>query len=278
MTSVSPTTHAAARPARAERAGARIADAFVDAIGWTQALERIEKWARQRTGYSVCLCNAHSVVESKRDPTFAAALASADLVLPDGAPVAWMLRRLGFAGQPRVSGPDLMLALCERFEADGLSIFLYGSTPATLARLEDALRGRFPRLRIAGAIAPPFGPVSPALLAEHMEVMNGSGAGAVFVGLGCPRQEKWLAANRAKLQAVALGVGAAFDFHAGTIARAPRWMRHSGLEWLHRLASEPRRLWKRYLVTNTLFIVSAAGQLMRGARVAPSEPPHPGSE
>lgn len=249
----------------AERPGARVIGSFVDALDWPQALERIDGWARRRESRSVCLCNVHSVIEGSRDPQFSEVLASADLVLPDGAPIAWMMRRLGHASQPRISGPDLMLEVCERLQRSGSSIFLYGSTPETLERLRHALHTRFPRLGIAGAISPPFGAIPPEVLATHIDAMNASGAGAVFVGLGCPRQEKWLAAHRARLQAVALGVGAAFDFHAGTVRRAPPWMRASGLEWLHRLASEPRRLWKRYLVTNTRFVVSAAGQLMRRA-------------
>jgi N-acetylglucosaminyldiphosphoundecaprenol N-acetyl-beta-D-mannosaminyltransferase len=183
------------------------------------------------------------------------------MATPDGAPVAWMLRRLGFSGQSRISGPDLMWTLCERAAAEGLPIYCYGSTGETLALLEQRLRAAFPALRMTME-SPPFRPLSAEEDAAAVDRINSSGAGIVFVGLGCPRQERWMAAHRGNINAVMIGVGAAFDFHAGTVQRAPAWMRDSGLEWLHRLVSEPRRLWKRYLVTNTLFIVGAARQLL----------------
>lgn len=245
------------------RRGARVSGTFIDALDWTQVLDRIERWAAARESRSVCLCNAHSVVEAQRNGRFARALEAADLALPDGAPVAWMLRRLGHPGQPRVSGPDLMERLCERLAFSGVPMFLYGSTPETLERLGSNLSCRFPALRIAGAISPPFGEMSADETRRHLETIARSGAGVVFVGLGCPRQELWLAAHASQVPAVMLGVGAAFDFHAGTLARAPRWVQRLGFEWLHRLAHEPRRLWKRYLVTNTLFAWSAARQLSR---------------
>lgn len=210
----------------------------------------------------MCLCNSHSVVEAQRNQAFARALASASLALPDGAPVAWMLRRLGHARQPRINGPDLMWELCARFEQAGISVFLYGSTEETLERLRRNLFARFPALRIVGAISPPFGDADAETNASHLDAIRRSGAGAVFIGLGCPKQEKWLASHGADLGAVLLGVGAAFDFHAGTLKRAPLWMRRAGLEWLHRLAVEPRRLWKRYLVTNTQFVLAASRQLL----------------
>lgn len=226
----------------------------VDAVAPDACLERIARWAAAGESRLVCLCNVHSAVTAHRDPSFARVLDGADLVLPDGAPIAWTMRRRGCAGQARISGPDLMAALCERAETTGLPVFLYGATSETLARLVARLRRERPGLRIAGALAPPFRPLSAQEEADIAARINASGACVVFVALGCPKQERWIASQRGRISAVMLGVGAAFDFLAGTLPRAPAWMRRAGLEWLHRLATEPQRLWRRYFVTNSLFI------------------------
>lgn len=235
----------------------------IDAVSMTDAVDRIATWASARESRVVGICNAHSVVTAVGDAEHRAALLGADMNTADGAPVAWMLRRLGRPGQTRVCGPDLMLAYCAQAATRGEPIFLLGSTPETLAALQSNLLRTWPGLRIAGAESPPFRPLTSEEDAQLVERINRSGAGTVWVSLGCPKQEKWMAAHQGRVQAVMIGVGAAFDFHAGTIERAPAWMRRTGLEWLHRLLSEPRRLWKRYLVTNTLFICGAARQLWR---------------
>lgn len=235
----------------------------IDAVTASQALRSIAGWARERQSRIVCICNVHSVVTAARDAELQAAIATADLATPDGAPVAWMLRRQRVAWQRRVSGPDLMESCCDEFARSGESIYLLGGTEATLAALRARLLERWPTLRIAGTDAPPFRPLTAQEDAEIVRRINDSGAGVVWVGLGCPKQERWMAAHRGSVHAVMVGVGAAFDFHAGTVPRAPRWMRESGLEWLHRLASEPRRLGRRYLVTNTVFLWAAAWQLLR---------------
>jgi N-acetylglucosaminyldiphosphoundecaprenol N-acetyl-beta-D-mannosaminyltransferase len=245
-----------------KRSGALVLGNFIDAIDWEGALTRIETWALARESRHVSICNVHSVVTASRDEAFRKVLAASDMATPDGAPVAWMLRRQGFSGQPRVSGPDLMWALFERCSAAGISIYFYGSTDETLALLTERIRPLFPALRIAGLESPPFRTLTAEEDIVAVERINASGAGVVFVGLGCPKQESWMADHRGRVQAVMIGVGAAFDFHAGTVRRAPAWMRDNGLEWLHRLASEPGRLWKRYLVTNTLFIFGATRQLL----------------
>jgi len=180
------------------------------------------------------------------------------MATPDGAPIAWMLRRLGFPDQPRISGTDLMRAYLAQASQRAEPIFLFGGTEEALAALQRNLRAEFPALVIAGAISPPFRPITPEEDAAMVAQINASGARTVWVGLGCPKQEKWMLAHRGRVQAVMLGVGAAFDFISGTKARAPAWVQGLGLEWLHRLASEPGRLWKRYLVTNTLFVLGAA--------------------
>jgi N-acetylglucosaminyldiphosphoundecaprenol N-acetyl-beta-D-mannosaminyltransferase len=155
-----------------------------------------------------------------------------------------------------------MLQYCAHAASIGEAIFLYGSTPATLEALQRRLTERWPTLKIAGAIAPPFRPSTRAEDEQVIRAVNESGARTLWVGLGCPKQEFWTTAHRGAVQAVMIGVGAAFDFHAGTARRAPLWMQEHGLEWLHRFISEPRRLWKRYLVTNTVFVLGAARQLL----------------
>jgi N-acetylglucosaminyldiphosphoundecaprenol N-acetyl-beta-D-mannosaminyltransferase len=141
-------------------------------------------------------------------------------------------------------------------------VFFYGSTESTLRKLRDVLRAQFPRLQIAGIYSPPFRPLSAEEDAQIVQNINRSGANIVFVGLGCPKQEKWMADHRGRIHAVMLGVGAAFDYHAGVIKRAPLWWQRHGLEWLYRLLSEPRRLFKRYLITNTLFLIGFSRQLL----------------
>ena len=251
-------------PGPTRRKTAPVLGAPIDVINAAQAVARIAQWAAGHESRVVCICNAHSVVTAAQDPSFLGVIQRADLATPDGAPVAWMLRRQGATGQTRVSGPDLMLDYCAHAAATGQPVYLLGSTPETLARLQQRLHQRWPALQIAGAASPPFRPLSDAEDAQIVQAINASGAGTVWVSLGCPKQEQWMDAHRGRVQAVMIGVGAAFDFHAGSVARAPAWMRNNGLEWLHRLASEPRRLWRRYAITNTAFILLAARQLLSG--------------
>ena len=237
----------------------------ISVLNWSEALGTLRAWAVAHESRYVCICNAHSVVSARQDERFRAAVEGADMATPDGAPVAWMLRRLGQPGQPRINGPDLMWQYCAQAGVQRESVFLYGSTPATLERLALRLREAFPGLVIAGMRSPPFRASTAEEDAADVAAINASGAGVVWVSLGCPKQELWMAAHAGRIQAVMVGVGAAFDFHAGTVARAPEWLRRCGLEWLHRLASEPRRLWRRYLVTNTMFICGAVQQLLARA-------------
>lgn len=236
----------------------------IDVLAPGEAVQRILAWAQQRQSRVVYLCNVHSVVTARQRPSFMSVLAGADMATPDGAPVAWMLRKLGARRQQRVSGPDLMIDFCDAASAAGEPIFLFGSTEQTLMQLRARLQQRYPKLSIAGTLSPPFRPLSPEEDEDIVRRLNSSGASSIWVSLGCPKQEEWMAAHRGRVNAVMVGVGAAFDFHAGSVARAPAWMRNNGLEWLHRLASDPQRLWRRYLVTNTLFLASAARQLIIG--------------
>jgi N-acetylglucosaminyldiphosphoundecaprenol N-acetyl-beta-D-mannosaminyltransferase len=235
----------------------------IDVLPATRAAGRIVDWAAEHDSRVVCLCNVHSVVSAGSDARLRQALERADLALPDGAPVAWMLRREGAAGQARVPGPDLMVDTLALAAERGVSVFLYGGRTDTLQQLQLALQQRWPALRVAGAISPPFRPPVAAEIAADVEAINRSGAGIVWVGLGCPKQERWMAERHGQVQAVMVGVGAAFDFLAGQTPRAPSWMRRHGLEWLHRLATEPRRLAGRYLSTNPRFVLGALRQLLR---------------
>ena len=231
----------------------------IHALDWDRVIDTIAGWAARGESRYVCLCNVHSVVTAERHEGLRSAVDGADLALPDGLPIAISLRRAGFDDQPRIGGPDLMWRYCEHAAGAGESVYLFGSTEDTLRRLSEKLTSTFPGLRIAGTHSPPFRDLTPEEEAAFRDRIHASGAQVVFVGLGCPKQEQFIASQRGRLKAVAIGVGAAFDFHAGTVARAPHWMQRAGLEWLHRLASDPRRLARRYFVTNTRFLLYMAG-------------------
>jgi len=248
---------------KANRQIVKVIGAPIDVLSWDGLLSKLEIWAERHESRYVCICNVHSVVTANQKESFGRVINEADIATPDGAPVAWMLRHMGHQDQQRINGPDLMWRYCEQAQHRDESIFFYGSTEATLSALRLKLLTAFPILKIAGAISPPFRTLTAEEDAAIVKQINASGAGVVWVSLGCPKQELWMAAHRGQINAVMIGVGAAFDYHAGTIKRAPKWMQDSGLEWLHRLLSEPRRLWKRYLVTNTLFIIGAIKQLVR---------------
>ena len=233
----------------------------IDVVDWPEAISRIADWAARNESRYVCICNAHSVVTATSDAAFADAVRQADMATPDGAPVAWLIGKQTGQVQQRVNGPDLMWRYLAEGARHGGPVFLYGASEETLQILRIRLEEAFPDLRIAGTCSPPFRSLTAEEDDQMVEMINSSGATTVWVSLGCPKQEKWMADHKGRVRAVMIGVGAAFDYHAGSIRRAPLWMQRNGLEWLHRLVSEPRRLWKRYLVTNSLFLVFAARQL-----------------
>ena len=237
----------------------------IDVISQRAAIEQIAAWAEHRESRTISVCNVHSVVTASREPEFMNVLQRSDMVTADGMPLVWMLRQQGHREQERVDGPDLMWEVCRDAQARGLRVFLYGSTPDTLEALERHLLRSFPNLLLGGAVSPPFRVLSDAEDEVMVRRIEESGAQILFVGLGCPRQEAWMLAHRGRINAVMIGVGAAFDFHAGKLSRAPHWMRSSGLEWLYRLACEPRRLLKRYLITNSLFVWGALRQIAIGS-------------
>jgi N-acetylglucosaminyldiphosphoundecaprenol N-acetyl-beta-D-mannosaminyltransferase len=247
---------------KAERITATVLSTPIDVLTWTAAIGRIQAWAEQGGSHYVCICNVHSVVTARQDSFFKGILSAADMATSDGAPVAWMLRCLGFPSQQRINGPDLMWRYCEQAAKRGEPIYLYGGSAETLDALQVRLVKAFPDLKIAGAVSPPFRALTDEEDEAEVARINASGARTVWISLGCPKQEKWMASHKGRVNAVMVGVGAAFDYHAGTTARAPLWMQENGLEWLYRLIREPRRLWRRYVVTNTLFIWFATSQLL----------------
>lgn len=246
----------------AQRNGKPVLEAFIDAVSWDEAIGQITKWGAARESRYVCICNVHSAVTTTRDVEFKIAVNNADMSTPDGAPIAWALRRLGHSGQQRINGPDLMMKYLAEAERLNQVVFFYGSTEETLAKLRTALAKRFPMLRVGGTYSPPFRTLSLEEDEAIVNMINDSGANVVFIGLGCPKQEKWMADHRGRVKAVMIGVGAAFDYHSGMMKRAPLWWQHNGLEWLYRLGSEPRRLFKRYMVTNTLFLFGFLRQMV----------------
>jgi N-acetylglucosaminyldiphosphoundecaprenol N-acetyl-beta-D-mannosaminyltransferase len=208
-------------------------------------------------GYS-CLCGVHGIVTAQHSESMMRALEGAWLNFPDGAPVAWLMRRHGAGDARRVAGPDLMPHVIEAGQDAGIRHFLFGSSPGVLERLERRLLERFPRAIIAGSISPPFRELSDEENERFAAQIVASGAHIVWVGLGLPKQDEWLHRSAGLFApAVGLGVGAAFDFLAGTKPRAPEWVQRAGLEWMHRLLKEPRRLAGRYATTNTEFMARA---------------------
>jgi len=236
----------------------------VDAVQIADVVRQMEDWiARRESCQYIAVTGMHGVTEAQHDARFKAVLNSAGLVVPDGMPLVWMLRWLGARSATRVYGPDLTLAVLKQAEAAGIPIGFYGSTSEVIEHMVRNLRRRFPGVRVVFAEAPPFRPLTPEEDERTTSAINAAGVRILFVGLGTPKQDRWMHAHRGRVQAVMLGVGAAFDFLAGMKPQAPRWMQRSGLEWLFRLATEPRRLWRRYLRQNPRFAVLAVAQILR---------------
>ncbi len=219
----------------------------VHALTMPRALQTLEAWIARREAQYVCVTPAHAVMSYRRDPALLRIANNSGLTTPDGMAIVWLLRWMGFRQVERVYGPDLLLAACQYGLERGWRHYFYGGAPGIPERLAQRLQARFPALQVAGLFSPPFRPLTPQEDAEAVERIRAAQPHIVWVGLGTPRQERWMAAHVARLDVPALiGVGAAFDFLSGAKPQAPRWMQRSGLEWLFRLGSEPRRLWRRY--------------------------------
>jgi N-acetylglucosaminyldiphosphoundecaprenol N-acetyl-beta-D-mannosaminyltransferase len=235
----------------------------VSCTDYRHASDLILRWARASASKYVCVATVNNVMESFDSATFQRVMNEADLVTPDGMPVVWALRALGQKSATRVYGPDLTPILLDKAAAENIPVGFYGAAPDVLKRLVERVQASHPALRIAYSFSPPFRALTPAEDLRIVDAINQSGAKILFIGLNTPKQDFWMAAHRGKVRAVMVGVGAAFDFLAGSKPQAPRWMMNIGLEWLFRLATEPRRLWKRYLKHNPRFVVFFALQLLR---------------
>lgn len=235
----------------------------VNETSYAEATERIRSWVAVRESRAVYAANVHVIMEAYDDKEFKKILNRADLVAPDGMPLVWMMRLNGIKSQQRTYGPTLMLQVLEMAAREKVSVGFYGGESGTLQKLVSRLKTAYPSLNIDYVFSPPFRPLTDEETWQIRHAISSSGVRILFVGLGCPRQERWIDAQREHIFTVMIGVGAAFDFHAGVKPQAPSWMQKTGLEWLFRLSTEPRRLWKRYLHHNPRFIVLAIADLLR---------------
>ncbi len=227
----------------------------VDAVQIPSVIGCMEEWiANRETGHFVSVTNVHVLIEARHDASFRKAINAADLVVPDGMPLVWLGRLRGYELRHRVYGPDLLASFCQATHKKGYTHFFYGGAPGVAEELARKLKKSFPMLKVVGTYSPPFRPLLQEEDAQVVEMINQAAPGILWVGLGCPKQERWMYEHRDRLTVpVMLGVGQAFDIKAGRKRQAPEWMREHGLEWLFRLCSEPRRLWRRYFIYNTQF-------------------------
>jgi N-acetylglucosaminyldiphosphoundecaprenol N-acetyl-beta-D-mannosaminyltransferase len=233
----------------------------VDPITKSIAVDIINGWIERGEQHYICVTGVHGVMESQHDERLRQIHNKAGLVTPDGMPLVWLSAMKGYHGVERVYGPDLMLTLCKECTSLGYRHYLYGSTPDVIERLAQNLQQQCPAINIVGAYSPPFRLLTPDEDDEVVRQINITDPHIIWIGLSTPKQEYWMANHLGKILApVMIGVGAAFDFHAGTKRQAPRWMQRIGMEWLFRLCNEPRRLWKRYLVNNPQFILLVLAQ------------------
>jgi N-acetylglucosaminyldiphosphoundecaprenol N-acetyl-beta-D-mannosaminyltransferase len=227
----------------------------VNAINMQFAVDEIADWIHCGEHHYICITGVHGVMESQKDERLRAIHNQAGLVTPDGMPLAWIARLRGYSNVGRVYGPDLMLEICQMSLSQNWTHYFYGGAPGVPEKLCQHLNARFQGLQVAGCFSPPYRQLTECEDEAIIQQINECAPDIVWVGLGSPKQEYWMANHEGKIKAaVMIGVGAAFDFHSGMKKQAPIWMRRIGFEWLFRLATEPRRLWRRYLVNNPTFI------------------------
>jgi N-acetylglucosaminyldiphosphoundecaprenol N-acetyl-beta-D-mannosaminyltransferase len=232
----------------------------VSAVDMSSAIALVRAWTGERKSRYVCVTDVHSVMLARSDPALDRALENADLIVPDGMPLVWAARVRGVKSIGRVAGSDFMHEIC-RLSSPKLSHFLLGGAEGVPDRLASALKAVNPQITICGTESPPFRQLTEAEDHELVERINAAKPSIVWVGLGCPKQELWMSQHAGLIPgATLIGVGAAFNFLSGNIKRAPLWMRNNGLEWLHRLVTEPRRLWRRYLMFAPMFVVLATAE------------------
>jgi N-acetylglucosaminyldiphosphoundecaprenol N-acetyl-beta-D-mannosaminyltransferase len=241
---------------------ATVINVKVSETSYISATAQIRTWALAGESRDVDATGVHGVMEAHDYPGFREILNSADIIAPDGMPLVWIMRLKGVKGQTRVYGPQLMLNVLEMAAVEGIPVGLYGGGVSTLEKLKIRIQERFPELQLAYSFSPPFRPLDNQESAKIAKEISISGTRILFVGLGCPKQEKWIAEQKGKLPAVMMGVGAAFDFLSGSKPEAPYWMQVIGMGWLFRLLHEPRRLAKRYLRNNPRFVLLALQDLL----------------
>lgn len=234
----------------------------IDSVSYRSVRDQVMQWAQSDSAHYVCVANVHTVMEGYDSIEFGKVVNDSSLVTPDGMPLVWMMRAKGALDQERVYGPTLMLHLLESAASEGIPVGFYGGRSNVLKLLIKRMQAKYEGLKTAFCYSPPFSDMSPNEDMAIVEQINQSGVKLLFVGLGCPKQETWMALHRDRIQAVMIGVGAAFDFHAGIKPQAPSWIQEIGMEWLFRLSTEPRRLWKRYLYHNPRFVVLALADLL----------------
>jgi N-acetylglucosaminyldiphosphoundecaprenol N-acetyl-beta-D-mannosaminyltransferase len=235
----------------------------VDATSYPDAVRRIIDWSHEGDSRYVCVSNVNNVMTAFDDPAFREVMNQADLSTPDGMPLAWGLRRLGIDWAGRVYGPDLTVSILSAAAEQGVQVGFYGGEPACMSDLMRVVSARWPRLKVPYSFCPPFRDLTAEEDERIVTEINNSGARVLLVGLGCPKQEIWMAKHRGRVNAVMVGVGAAFDFIAGRKKQAPKILQDIGMEWAFRLATEPRRLWKRYLKHNPRFVTLFGLQLLK---------------
>jgi N-acetylglucosaminyldiphosphoundecaprenol N-acetyl-beta-D-mannosaminyltransferase len=240
----------------------RILGMRVDATSYEDASRHVLHRAHNELPGYVCVATVHMTMEAYDSVEFQQVVNEAFLVVPDGRPLVWALKALGVREATQVRGTHLTTHIVESAAREGIPVGLYGGTPELLESLTQVLQERHSGLRVACTIAPPFRPLTPEEDEAVTREISESGVRILFVGIGCPKQERWMAAHKGRIPAVMLGVGAAFDFHAGRVHQAPGWMQAAGLEWLFRLMMEPRRLWKRYAKHNPRFVALLLLQLL----------------
>jgi N-acetylglucosaminyldiphosphoundecaprenol N-acetyl-beta-D-mannosaminyltransferase len=233
----------------------RILNVPVSLVGLHRAVETIVGWCEMRTPHYVCVRDVHGIMRAQKDAALLALHEGAGMVTPDGMPLVWLARYRGHTEVSRACGADLVTELCRVSVTEGLRHYLYGGKPGVADRMARSLADRFPGLQMVGTATPPFRPMTSEEDAAATAAIVATRPDIVWVGLSTPTQEYWMRDHVGRIPgATLIGVGAAFDFHAGDVKRAPRWMQKAGLEWLHRLSSEPRRLWRRYLVLAPTFV------------------------
>jgi len=235
----------------------------VDGTSYQDTTNRVMAWAASGEYRYLCVANVHMIMEAYDSEDFRNIVNKADVVTPDGMPLVLLLRILGLKNQPRVYGPTLMKHICEASARIAASVGFYGSTPETLKALVNNFTNSIPNLYVGYNYSPPFRLLTSEEDETIVQEINASKIKILFVGLGCPKQERWMAAHRDRVKTVMVGVGAGFDFYAGTVKQAPKWIMRAGLEWLFRLCMEPKRLWRRYLCNNPRFLGLAALQLLK---------------